>query len=275
MKIELFFQLDGVGSASGLIYYQDQLFIISDNSNYLYQYSIGQQTLSRIALVENQVVENVSKQQKLDLESVTLFENSIYAFGSGSTENRNMMFEITIEDKTIVTHNLTNFYKKLMHFARISAADFNIEGAITHGGNWYFFQRGNGGTGKNGIFFIKGNFLNEEFTIDFTDISLPMIEDVETSFTDAIWLDGMIYFLAAAERTLSAYEDGDVLGTIFGTLNPQTMKVETTQVITDTVKLEGITLYSKHDNQLEFLLCEDNDSDDLTSGIYKLSVTRE
>ena len=35
-----FEHIKGIGSASGLIYYQNVLFIISDNSTFLYQYII-------------------------------------------------------------------------------------------------------------------------------------------------------------------------------------------------------------------------------------------
>jgi hypothetical protein len=38
------------------------------------------------------------------------------------------------------------------------------------------------------------------------------------------------------------------------------------------MKFEGLTLFYKNDKQIAFLLCEDNDTDLLESGIYKLSL---
>jgi hypothetical protein len=81
-----------------------------------------------------------------------------------------------------------------------------------------------------------------------------------------------IYFLAAAENSNSTFEDGEVMGSIIGSLSPDTFEINFTQKISDTHKFEGITFFRKQDTILEFLLCEDNDSDVLESNIYKLTL---
>jgi DNA-dependent RNA polymerase auxiliary subunit epsilon len=85
-------------------------------------------------------------------------------------------------------------------------------------------------------------------------------------------VDDRIYFLASAEKSASTYLDGEVTGTIVGRLSPETLNVEFTQKISDTIKFEGITLYKKTSDSLEFLLCEDSDSEQEESKIYKLSL---
>ena len=97
---------------------------------------------------------------------------------------------------------------------------------------------------------------------------------VKATFTDAVLVDNQIYFLAAAEKSESTYLDGEVTGTIIGKLSPETLEVEYTEKISDTQKFEGITLYQKNSNSLEFLLCEDKDSEDLKSTIYKLTIKK-
>ena len=90
-----FCHIKGIGSASGLIYYQDVLFVISDNSTFLYQYVIDKDVVLKFPLVENPQ-ENIAKKNKLDLEAMTSYGNQIFIFGSGSTPQRNMMFSLNL-----------------------------------------------------------------------------------------------------------------------------------------------------------------------------------
>jgi hypothetical protein len=61
---------------------------------------------------------------------------------------------------------------------------------------------------------------------------------------------------------------------LVGILNPKTFEVEQTIVISDHHKFEGITLYKESSTELEFLLCEDNDTEVLESKIYKLKLMK-
>lgn len=133
--------------------------------------------------------------------------------------------------------------------------------------NLYLFQRGNGCNSKNGVLIIDNQ------NIQFQSLQLPKIKHVEATFTDAITVDHKIYFLAAAEDTVSTYEDGEVLGSIIGCLDSKTLNVDFTYQISNQHKFEGLTLFHKSDGKIEFLLCEDNDQEDLESKIYKLVVT--
>ena len=46
-----FDHIKGISSASGLLYYQNVLFIISDNSTFLYQYVIDKKIVLKFPLV--------------------------------------------------------------------------------------------------------------------------------------------------------------------------------------------------------------------------------
>ena len=81
-----------------------------------------------------------------------------------------------------------------------------------------------------------------------------------------------IYFLSTAEDTKSTYDDGEVLGSFIGRIDLKSMKIDFTQKITSTNKFEGLTFYKKDNNKIEFLLCEDNDTELLETKIYKLSL---
>jgi hypothetical protein len=270
--LSLLYKIIGIGSASGLFYHDNSLFIISDNSTFLYYYQIESNTLTKIPLIEDGQ-ENIIKKQKPDFESITYYKNSLYLFGSGSTENRNKMIEVATTTKQVVASNdLTNLYLSMQSFGEIKPEDFNLEGAICNGESWYLFNRGNGISNKNVVFTVKGKNLANEFSLVVNTIKLPKIKGIHASFTDAIMVEDKIYFLATAEDTESTYDDGEVLGSIIGRIDIKTMKIDFTKKITNKMKFEGLTLFYKNDKQIAFLLCEDNDTDLLESGIYKLSL---
>jgi hypothetical protein len=268
-QLELLFQINGIGSASGLIYKDDSLFIISDNSSYLYEYTIKENKLLKIKLFENSQ-ENIPKKDKFDFESITQKENKIYLLGSGSTPNRNKRISYDLISTAIEDKDLSAIYEKLKQTASISDADLNIEGALFHNEKWHLFQRGNGAQSKNGIFILD----KEGNDIHFSPISLPKTQNIEATFTDAILVEDKIYFLAAVENTTSTYDDGEVLGSFIGALALDTFEVKFTQKISETHKFEGLTLYTNSKENIEFLLCEDKDTEILETAIYKLTLDK-
>ncbi|WP_026705868.1 DUF6929 family protein [Flavobacterium soli] len=276
-QLELLFQIIGIGSASGLFFKNDSLFLISDNSKVLYEYGMTDKKLDAHILLENPELpkENIPKKLKPDFESITPFGEDLCVFGSGSTENRNQMVQFNTYNKNpIKTLDLTDLYLSMQYFAEIKPEDFNIEGSVFDGENWYFFQRGNGEKGQNGVFTVSGKNLENQFTILYNSYKLPKIKGVQTTFTDAILVENTLYFLATAEDSKSTYEDGAVLGSIIGSINTKTMKIKLKQTITNEHKFEGLTLYKNNKETLEFLLCEDKDSDVQQSDIYKLTLKK-
>ena len=270
-KIKSQFNIAGISCASGLVYRGNSLFIISDNSSFLYEYHIQEKELSRIKLFENSQ-ENIPKKDKYDFESISLKSNKLHIFSSGSTPKREKGITYDLETAAIEEKDLSKLYKNIKQTTSISDEDLNIEGVLFNDGKWHLFQRGNGANSRNGIAILNDNF-DDNGTIDFIPIQLPKIKHVETSFTDAILVEDKIYFLATAEDTTSTYYDGEILGSLIGRMNSQTLEIEFTQKITDIHKFEGLTIYNKTKDKIEFLLCEDNDSEVLESTIYKLVLT--
>ena len=271
-QLQLLLKIIGLGSASGLLYSNNILLAIGDNSSFLYEYNFTNKQLQKHPILEN-ASENIIKKLKPDFEAITQFENNIYIFGSGSTENRNIMVQLdAITKKPIATNDLSALYQTMQNFGEIKPDDFNLEGAIYDGTNWYLFNRGNGKKSKNAIFTIGGNNLTDDFSVIYNKIKLPKIKGIETTFTDAVWVNNKIYFLATAEDTQSTYDDGEVVGSIIGSINPETMKVEFTKKITKTAKLEGITVYEKSTTSITFLLCEDNDTEVQESNFYLCKI---
>ncbi|PKH66135.1 hypothetical protein CXF59_09050 [Flavobacterium sp. ALD4] len=270
ITLELFTSIIGIGAASGLFFQDHFLYLIGDNSSFLYEYNLTDTSLNKYPLLQNPS-QNILKKDKHDFESLTHFQDTLYIFGSGSTAQRNAMVEFDLKTrKKTMTNNLVDLYAVMQSFGYIKSEDFNLEGVIYDGENWYLFNRGNGSENKNVIFTLQAKKLNEEFSLLSNDYKLPKIKGVRTSFTDAVLIDGKIYFLATAENTASTYEDGEILGTVIGRIDIETMKIDFTKKISPTNKFKGLTLFSKNKNQIQFLLCENKDT--LESTIYKLSV---
>jgi hypothetical protein len=270
-QLSVLFKIIGIGSASGLVYHENKLYIISDNSTFLYEYKILNKRLDKIALVENPQ-DNIIKKEKPDFESITLKGNNLVLLASGSTDKRNKLFKYNINSKKIKEKSFEEFYRKLKSELEIKEDELNIEGLIITDKKILLFQRGNGSTSRNGIIYADDELDNPKFK--FIPFELPNIKNVETTFTDAILVEDKIYFLAAAEDTSSTYDDGEVLGSIVGSIDLKTMKLESTILISNKHKFEGLTVYKKTATQLELLLCEDTDSEVLVTDIYSLIINK-
>lgn len=271
--LTVFFKIAGIGSASGIVYQNNSLFIISDNSGFLYEYNIQSVSLKQHALIENST-ENILKKNKPDFEAITLKGNELHIFGSGSTEKRNRKLIFNTQSLHTSEVNLASLYQRIKSETHISDDDLNIEGALYYKDDLYLFQRGNGANSKNGIAIVKNFNGSSNSNIQFQAIQLPKIKHVEATFTDAILVENKVYFLASAEDTTSTYNDGEVLGSIIGCMNIKNFKIEFTYQISDKHKFEGLTLSKNTKGEIEFLLCEDNDKEHLESSIYKLVVKK-
>ena len=273
-QLQLLFKIIGLGSASGLLYTNNSVLAIGDNSTYLYEYQMDSKELKKYPLLEN-ASETIAKNIKPDFEAITQYENTIYIIGSGSTENRTKMVHINAKTKEKIAQiNLSNLYSSMQSFGEIHPEDFNIEGLIYNGKEWFFFNRGNGKKSKNGIFTVSGTNLIDDFSILYNSYKLPNIKGIETSFTDAVLVDDKLYFLATAEDTTSTYDDGEVLGSLIGSIDLESMKIKTTKKISDSAKLEGLAVFEKSDKEISFLICEDNDTEVQESNIYKITLKR-
>jgi hypothetical protein len=277
-QLELFFHIIGIGSASGLLLNGTNLYLISDNSHVLYDYSLTDKKLDKINIAPQGYtgpLENVPKKEKADYEALTSIGEELYLFGSGSTEKRNTILHIDAQSKKVYAPiDAADLYFTMQDFSEINAENFNIEAVANDGNTWYVFNRGNGPKGQNGVFTMNGDINETAFQFMYNEVKLPKINGAPSSFTDAVFVDNKLYFLAAAEKTTSTYKDGEVAGTLIGRMDPESMEIEFTEIISNKNKFEGLTLYKRYDNKLEFLLCEDTDSDAAESDIYKLTLER-
>ncbi len=268
--LEVLFRLLGIGAASGLAYCGELLYVISDDSAYLYEYRIADHSLTRIVLAGAEVMEDIPKAKKFDFEAITVHDGNVYAFGSGSTQNRNVMARVR-KGKADIT-DLSNFYGALRKKSGIPDVDFNIEGAAFHDDRLYLLQRGNGPLSHNGIFVCDADFSGRN--IAYYSIPIPSHDGNVFGFTDMAIHGGKIYFTAAAEKVLSTYLDGEIAGSLFGVIDLQTLRIEKTVPLGNAHKFEGIAFYSENPHEMQFLLCEDRDAKADAAEIYRLAIKK-
>ncbi len=264
-KLNTFATIKELSAASGIVYLDNLLYLISDSSNFLYQFNIIKKELSKIPIKLNSQ-ENILKKDKPDYESIALFNNKLYIYGSGSTKNRETRVTYKLDTQEVKQKDVSKLYKKLQQLVSLTANDLNIEGTIITENSIYFFQRGSNSSGTNGIFI----FDKTSKTATYKIITLPKVQHIEATFTDAILVQETIYFLAAVENTSSTYLDGEILGSFIGKINLSTLEIITIQKISDTQKFEGITLFKQENNNLQFLICEDSDTANTGSTLYLL-----
>jgi len=265
--LQAYCEIEGIGAASGLVYHANSIFIISDNSTFLYEYRLLEKRLRRIKLLSDSQ-ENLAKKDKADFESITLYNNKFYIHGSGSTVKRQLLVKYDLDTHETQKKDVSKRYHKLSKSIGLSVNELNLEGCIIDADYYFYFQRGNGAQGRNGIF----KYSKHTKEVVFKAIVLPSIKGVEATFTDAVAVEDSIYFLAACEDTNSTYTDGVIYGTYLGCLERQTYTIQFIHLISNTQKFEGLALYSKSKNRLEFFLCEDNDTVATISTIYTASV---
>jgi len=266
-------KIAGIVAASGIGYQNNEIQLVSDNGNALYHYFVANDSLAKYSLDGEPVNDNMPKSTKHDLESFARVDNTWYAFGSGSKENRNVGFMFNKFSKVSTMIDLTGLYDEMKSFSELTTDDFNIEAVTTYNEDWLFINRGNGPKNANYIYVVQGKNLTDDFNIYYFEFDLPKINNVQSGFSDATVINNTLYFIATAEDETSTYNDGAIKGSLFGAIDLKKMKLLFTKKISDTNKFEGITVLEQNKKNVTFALCEDaDDAKNNEAIIYKLQV---
>lgn len=272
--IQAVYTILGINAASGLIYTDDTIYAVSDQSNVLYEFAIDENQTYFRSLDNDTINHKMVKNEKYDIEGIVLDDSTIFMIGSGSTPTRNLAFLYDIQSQATDTLNLEYLYQTIAEFSEIDEEDFNIEGVVKYKEDYIFLNRGNGPKNSNALLFVQGrNFIDDFNTFTHT-IELPKINGVSSGFSDGIVVNNTLFFLATAENKNSTYHDGEIKGSMIGAIDLKKMKLKFTKVISNNKKFEGIALRNLEGKKIEFLLCEDRDSlEENSSTIYSLKTT--
>jgi len=269
-----------IPSASGISVIGSAIYVIGDNSPWLYklnrEYSITDkiQLNPRIDLPDGLY----AKKDKPDFEALATLNTEgswkLLVFGSGSkSPQRDVMVVVDPDElQNLTYYSLIRFYGQLKASAKITDAELNIEAAEVMGDRLFLFNRR-----KNLLFEYKlsefFNYLNEKGENPFPKIykfNLAKIKGIEAGFTGAGQLPGgqKIIFTATVEDTPNNIDDGEVLGSFIGVISlaelqdhnrPDCIPIAVDNEVLK-IKVESVTLLDQtKSGEAEILMVTDSD----------------
>lgn len=227
--------LDNIPSASGIEIVNGIIYIIGDDSPYLYCLDHNLRLLEKVELFSSIDFEEgrIPKTKKADLECMTSLRinNNDYLLilGSGSGENRNNGYLVkcpTKYNKKYIVQEIN--FKDLNNFLALNPeivgnGPLNLEAAACDESHFLLFNRGTK-TGTNVVL----DFNYEEWIVFLTEnselipfpkiipIELPKLNHIPSGLSGATVFDNILFFTASVEDTNNAIEDGAIIGSYVG-----------------------------------------------------------
>lgn len=237
-----------VRAASGLAFTGGRLVVIQDDAAFIA--TVASKEVSAIALPRGAggrrrfEVGLGNKHDKLDLEACVAVGDEIWAFGSGSSEMRERIAVIGYTTKIV---DAAVLYRKIRD--ELGHA-INLEGVASVGEQLWLFHRGNTGPSDAGpavVRFDRTAFdrwlerLGPVPTIlGSSSYDLGRVGGVAMGFTDAIGVGPRAFYLAAAEASPNAIDDGPVLGSQIGVIDREGVRGTVLSHDGAALKAEGI-----------------------------------
>lgn len=297
IKINKQKHLTDLPSASGIEIINGEIYVIGDDTPYLYKLDSDFSIIHKTLLTGNDstIDGRVPKTIKSDFESMASFAMDddilITVLSSGSKKvTRDTIHIISYKKKKLLySKNIHPLFEAIRVKANFSPADeINIEALAINETNVYMMQRGN--NNENIIIsFERENFINyirsgnsEVPTFNVYWFTLPALENTVSGFSGACILpnNSGLLFTASLEATTDAYSDGEILGSYIGLIHFNTIEegIVKTELIRHNnmplkTKLEGICVKDLDKNIAIVIVVSDND--DGTSRIFELELNIE
>lgn len=239
-------------AASGLALHGGRLVVAQDDASFLAV--VASDGVAAIALprgVDGRRRFEVAignKLDKLDLESCVAVDDELWAFGSGSLPMREKICRVQHGPPRVL--EASPFYRRLREALGCA---LNIEGAARVGDQLWLFHRGNTGAADVGPAVLRVDLSALRAWLDARG-PVPAIADVEVfdlgaiegaplGFTDAVAYAGAVLYLASAEATDNAIDDGRVLGSQLGVITAEAVRATPLAGERgEAVKAEGLAL---------------------------------
>jgi hypothetical protein len=231
-----------------------------------------------------------NKATKLDLEAgLVLPDGRFVALGSGSSSRRERIV-VAWPDGRVALREAGELYARLRATTEFAGAELNLEGAVAVGERLRLFQRGNGApTDDNPTISATADFALADWVrwldgqgvlpppLAVVQYDLGTLAGVPLGFTDAAALPlKEVVFLAVAEDSANAVQDGAVLGCRVGLIQDETAwiwDIENEQGEPLRLKLEGIEPLDEVDGRpLRFTVVADMDRPDQPALIGTLEL---
>lgn len=200
-----------------------------------------------------------NKLDKLDLESCVLVGDELWAFGSGTIAVREHVVRLDRAGTVRVDHE-AQLYARL----RTALGAINIEGVALVDGEFWFCHRGN--TSADDMPAIVRT--DRRWHVRGVErIDLGAIDGVRFGFTDACAIDGGIAFVASAEASANAIDDGHVLGNLLGVRDRDGLSTAPLEVAG---KPEGLAVGDRG----HVWVTVDPDDPEIPTTLYELTINR-
>jgi hypothetical protein len=230
-----------------------------------------------------------NKHHKLDLEAATaLPDGRVLVVGSGSLPARERVVLVDAAAAHLVP--LPALYAALRAEPRFAGSELNVEGAAVLGETLVLANRGNGAPTATRapvdallrlpladvLAHLAGGPLPPLGEI--VPISLGQVGGVRLTLTDLCARRGALYFLASAEASPNAVDDGAVVGTAIGRIDgdrPRWAPLVDETGAASHAKVEGLAWARPDGEGDEVLVVVDRDDPDLASELLRVELPPE
>ena len=250
-----------VSAASGVVQRGDFVYVVGDDELHLAVFEVSTDAPGRLERVLSGNLpadHDARKEAKPDLEALTVLPpfdqhpyGALLGLGSGSTPARDRGFVWGLAaDGSLDGQPREVDLGQLYSVLRAQVEELNIEGAAVMGEQLWLLQRGNSALGANvvaelALSEVMGSLLHDA-TVDAAELQrvrayeLGELEGAKLTFSDASALgDEMLVFTASAEGSPNTYEDGEILGSVVGTID-RDGEVRRLRTIDRAYKVEGV-----------------------------------
>jgi hypothetical protein len=233
-----------IPSASGMELIGNRLYVIGDDSPFLYVLDgASLQLVDQIELFASGDFGSgrIPKLLKPDLECLTRLDmdgvHHLVAFGSGSAPNRARTYAIQLpaggqQAAQVRQYSLQPLYQALQADQDLLGGDdLNLEAAAATPDKLLLLQRATKAGPNLILFFPRQDFVaylagTRKQLPDYEAIAchLPQLAGLNARFSGAIVHDNRLFFTASVENTADAILDGEVLGSFVGWVDLATVK---------------------------------------------------
>lgn len=298
ITIEDYLHLPEVSSGSGLAIADDRIFIVGDDSPFLYELDKQWAVVHKHLLLEGlPETARIPKAIKPDFECMAEEKTDqgthLWMFGSGSkSPERDLL--VIYNPKGPASHrhySLTALYDKIMAMWGIGQEQLNIEAAVILDHKLYLFNRGSNQLAILLLAQLKSYLAApssralDRIEIESLQLELAMAGGLQSRFSGACALPGtsLILFSATLEDTDNWIDDGEIMGSmlgIFDTQQPELFSSRHMAFVTTAdgepalEKIESISFLEQgREGHIRLLAASDND--DGTSGLFSLLLDRK
>jgi hypothetical protein len=281
-----------VYAASGLAQVGNRLYIVADDELHLAVFDQQDSKPGKwIRLLQGNLPIDYDERKKAkpDLESITHIppyehapHGALLVVPSMSRKTRiNGMLLALDQDQQPTEQVIPIDFSELRPKLTELVQELNIEGIVISTATVKLFHRGSKDKSKSAVFELDAaqflNDLHDSHTISpkrilkTTEYELGIIEDVPLQFTDAVRLpEGRILFLATAENSTNAYDDGVTHGSAAGILD-SAGKIKQITLFEGKEKLEGVSAKLKG-SKINLLLVSDTDNQTKPANLFSAEL---